>query len=169
MVNHDQHHTHNEKPHGGSKPHEASSSTYPPQADISTDADWVASVEQTLRLGDQFVGFATGVMDLARTEILLAVRTLPNLMMLWLLMMPIMLLTWVAFSVLMAWAMFEASGEIGLGMLVFFFQQVLLLLACRWLYLKYHIRMTLPHTRAHINSFIQGVNYGSDNRGEAEK
>jgi hypothetical protein len=89
--------------------------------------------------------------------------------MLWLLMMPVMLLTWGAFSVLMAWAVFEASQQIGLGMLVFFLQQVLLLLVCRWLFIKYRTRMTLPCTRAHIDNFIRGMHHESNSRGKAQE
>jgi uncharacterized membrane protein YqjE len=158
-----------EKSPGAIKSQETPFPTNSSRNSASLDASWAVSVEQTLQLGDQFVGFAAGVIDLARVEILLAIRTLPNLMMLWLLMMPVMLLTWIAFSVLMAWAVFEASEQIGLGMVVFFLQQVLLLLVCRWLFVKYRTRMTLPCTRAQIDNFIRGMHHEFHNRGETEK
>jgi hypothetical protein len=97
---------------------------------------------------------------LARVEALLAVRTLPKLMMLWILIMPIILLTWCAFSALLAWSVFAASEEVGLGMLTFFLQQVVLLLACRWLYVKYRTRMILPYTRAQIDNFLRSTQDG---------
>lgn len=130
---------------------------------------WEADVKQTLQLGEEFVGFIAGVVDLARVEALLAIRTLPNIMMLWLLMMPIMLLTWCAFSVLMAWIVFEASQQIGLGMLIFFLQQVLLLFVCRLLYVKYRKRMTLPYTRAQIDNFVRSTQHGFSSRGETKE
>jgi hypothetical protein len=68
----------------------------------NSSANWITDIEQTLQLGEQFVGAVGGIVDLARMEALLAIRALPKLLMLWLLIMPIMLLTWCAFSVLMA-------------------------------------------------------------------
>ncbi len=130
---------------------------------------WAADVNKTLQLGEEFVGFVTGVVDLARIEALLAIRTLPNIMMLWLMMMPIMLLTWCAFSVLMAWVVFSASQQIGLGLLTFFLQQVVLLLVCRLLYVKYRMRMTLPYTRAQIDNFVRSIQHGFSGRGETKE
>lgn len=132
-------------------------------------SNWSTDLEQTLQLGDQFVGFAMGVIDLARVEALLAIRTLPKLLILWLLMMPIMLLTWCAFSALAAWAMYAASDEVGLGMLMFFMLQVLLLLTCRWLFVKYRMRITLPYTRAQIDSFMRSTSHEFSNPGKAEE
>jgi len=123
-------------------------------------ASWLTDIEQTLQLGEQFVGTFGGIVDLARAEALLAVRTLPKLLMLWLLIMPIILLTWCAFSALLAWFVFAASEEVGLGMLTFFLQQVVLLLICRWLYVKYRTRMTLPYTRAQIINFVRSTQDG---------
>jgi uncharacterized membrane protein YqjE len=134
-----------------------------------SSASWAADVEQTLQLGEQLVGFIGGVVDLARVEALLAIRTFPKLIMLWLLMMPVMLLTWCAFSVLMAWAVFAASGQIGLGMLTFFLQQVLLLLVCRWLFVKYRTRMTLPCTRLQIDNFVRSMQDGFNSRDKTKE
>jgi uncharacterized membrane protein YqjE len=128
-------------------------------ASSSTAASWEADVKQTLQLGEQLVGIVGGVIDLARTEALLAVRTLPKVMMLWLLMMPIMLLTWCAFSALMAWVVFAASGQIGWGMLTFFLQQVVLLFVCRWLFVKYRTRMTFPYTRGQIDNLVRSTQH----------
>jgi len=158
---------------GASGPHEtfsSQSSSSSSSVDGAPAEETLANnIERTIRLGDQFIRFAVGLMDLARTEIALAVHTIPNLMMLWLLMMPIMLLTWGAFSVLMAWLAYAASDSVGLGLLIFFLQQVLLFLVCRWWYLRYAKRMTLPYTRAHIDNFVRGMQHGSDSRSEAEK
>lgn len=169
MTNHDL----RKESRGASGPHEtfsSQSSSSPSSVDGAPAEEALANnIEKTLHLGDQFIRFAVGLMDLARTEIALAVHTIPNLMMLWLLMMPIMLLTWGAFSVLMAWLAYAASNSVGLGLLIFFLQQVLLLLVCRWWYLRYAKRMTLPYTRAHIDNFVRGMQHGSDSRSDAEK
>jgi hypothetical protein len=126
----------------------------------NSSANWVTDIEQTLQLGEQFAGAVGGIVDLARIETLLAFRTLRKLLMLWLLIMPIILLTWCAFSALLAWAVFEASGEVGLGMLTFFLLQIVLLLTCRLLYVKYRTRMTLPYTRAQIVDFVRSAQDG---------
>lgn len=135
----------------------------------NTTASWASEVEQTIQLGEQLVGFLSGVVDLARVEALLAIRTLPKLIMLWLLIMPIMLLTWCAFSALTSWAVFAASEQVGLGMLMFFLQQVLLLLICRWLYVKYRTRMTLPYTRAQIDNFVRSTQNGFNSRSKTKE
>lgn len=132
-------------------------------------ANWEADVAHTLQLGEQLVGFVGGVVDLARVEALLAVRTLPKLMMLWLLMIPIILLTWCAFSALMAWSIAAASEQIGLGMLAFFLLQVLLLLVCRWLYVKYRARMTFPYTRAQVDNFVRSTQHELNHRSKAKE
>jgi uncharacterized membrane protein YqjE len=129
-------------------------------ASPNTAASWMTEIEQTLQLGEQFVGAIGGIVDLARVEALLAIRTLPKLLMLWLLIMPVILLTWCAFSALVAWSVFAASEEVGLGMLTFFLQQIVLLLTCRWLYLKYRTRMTLPYTRAQVDNFVRSTQDG---------
>lgn len=132
-------------------------------------ASWTVDLEQTLQLGEQFVSFIGGVVDLARVEALLAIRTLPKLIMLWLLIMPVMLLAWCAFSALLAWSVFAASDQVGLGMLMFFLQQVLLLLICRWLFVKYRTRMTLPYTRAQIDNFVRSTQDGFSSRGKTKE
>lgn len=131
--------------------------------------NWAADVEKTLRLGEQLVSFTGGIIGLARVEALLAVRTLPKLVMLWLLIMPVMLLAWCAFSALIGWFVFTASGQVGLGMLTFFLQQVLLLLICRWLFVRYRTRMTLPYTRAQINDFVRGIENEFNRRVKAKE
>lgn len=142
-----------------------------PENNASPNAteNWANDIGQTLQLGEQLFGFVGGVVDLARVEALLAIRTLPKLIMLWLLIMPIMLITWCAFSTLIAWSVFAASGQVGLGMLTFFLQQVLLLLICCWLFVEYRTRMTLPYTRAQIDNFVRSVQDGFNSRGEAKE
>ncbi|MGV8834603.1 hypothetical protein [Cellvibrio sp.] len=134
-----------------------------------SSASWASDVAQTLQLGEELVGFIGGVVDLARVEALLAIRTFPKLIMLWLLMMPVMLLTWCAFSTLMAWSVFAASGQVGLGMLTFFLLQVLLLLVCRLLFVKYRTRMTLPCTRLQIDCFVRSMQDGINGRDKAKE
>lgn len=142
---------------------------------VAVDADsphrtsWVGDIEQTLQLGEQFVGVVGGIVDLARVEALLAVRTLPKILMLWLLMIPVLLLTWCAFSALMAWSVYAASEQVGLGMLTFFLQQVLLLLICRWLFVKYCTRMSMPYTRTQIDNLLRSTQHGFNHRDKTKE
>jgi uncharacterized membrane protein YqjE len=147
-------------PQGNFYQDDASQKDIPENEAVPNPPGWMTDIEQTLQLGEQFVGAIGGIADLARVEALLAFRTLPRLLMLWLLIMPIMLLTWCAFSVLMAWSVVATSGVMGWGLLTFFLQQVVLLLACRWLYVKYRTRMTLPYTRAQIDNFVRSTRDG---------
>lgn len=126
--------------------------------ELNNSAGWGEDIEKTLQLGEQFVGILGGVVDLARMEALLAVRTLPKLIMFWFLIMPIMLLAWIGFSVLIAWLAYSMSAEVGFGLLAFFLLQILSLLACRWLFSVYKARMTLPYTRAQLSNFMRRFN-----------
>lgn len=137
--------------------------------DMKKAASWNKDIDQTLRLGEQVVGVVGGIVDLARVEALLAVRTLPKIMMVWMLMIPTMLLTWCAFSALLAWSVFAVSGQVGLGMLTFFLQQVLLLLVCRWLFMKYRKRISMPYTRAQINEFLRSAKHGFSRSSETKE
>ncbi len=132
-------------------------------------SNWETDVAQTLKLGEQLVDFAGGVVDLARAEALLALNSLPKVVMLWLIMMPVILLTWCSFSVLIAWGAVALSGELGLGILMFFLLQALLLVICRLLFVKYRRRMTFPCTRAQIDNFIQEAKYEFKCRSETKK
>jgi len=126
-------------------------------------------IQQTVKLGEEFVTFLGGIIDLARMEALLAVRTFPKVLMLWLLMMPVILLTWVSFSVFAGWGVYALSGELGWGIFTVFFQQLLLLLVCRWLFIKYRERMTLPNTRVQVDNFVRSVKHGFSHQSKTEK
>lgn len=127
------------------------------------------NVKDILALGEQVVGLVNDIADLVRMETMLAIRSIPRLLMLWFLMMPILLLTWCSFSVWIAWMLYAATQQPGVGFFAFFLQQLLLLFVCRWLYGKYQLRMTLPYTRQHIDKFLRGFNDGSPGSSETKK
>lgn len=126
-------------------------------------------LRNVVALGEQIVGLVNDLADLARMEVMLAIRSVPRLLMLWFLMMPIILLTWCSFSAWVGWMVYEATQQAGFGLFVFFLQQLLLLFVCRWFYTKYQLRMTLPYTRKHIDKFIRGFNHGYSGSGETKK
>lgn len=139
------------------------------QSDENPGSKWEADINQTLELGKQFLGFAIGVLDLARAEAALAVRTAPKLVTLWLLMVPIILLTWCAFSILLTWVVIAASNQIGLGIFTFFMLQVFLLLVCYWLTIRYRARMKFSHTRAQVSDFFRSIQYEVDHRNKTKE
>ncbi len=136
---------------------------------VNTTPHWEADIKQTLQLGEQLVGYAAGVIDLARAEALLALQSAPRLLMLWLLMMPIMLLAWLGFSVLLAWTAFALSHELGLAIATFFLLQVALLLVCRGIYARYQRNITFPYTREQINHLMRSAQNGFSSRSEAKE
>lgn len=130
---------------------------------------WETDLNQTFEFGKQFLGFATGVLGLARVEAMLAVRTAPKLVTLWLLMVPILLLTWCSFSVLLTWGVIAVSNQIGLGIFTFFLMQVFLLLVCYWLTARYRARMKLLHTRAQVSDFFRSFQHEVGHRNKTQE
>ena len=128
-----------------------------PQKSASFIPDDIAGeLAQTAALGRRIVDFFLSSMDLAGLEIRLAVQTLPKLILIILLMVPLLLLVWCSFSVLIAWCVFTLTAQMGLGLLAFFVLQVGLFLICRSFFNKYCSRMTLPNTRAQIAALTGG-------------
>lgn len=119
-------------------------------------------IERTLEFGEHLIGFIRDATDLARIEALLAVKSMPRLVMLWFLMMPILLLTWCSFSAMIAWGVYALSANPGFGFVAFFVLQLLILMVCRWRYSVYKARITLPYTRQHLGNFIRGFNHEPD-------
>jgi hypothetical protein len=135
-------------------------------ADSSSNPD---NLKDILALGEQVAGLVNDIADLVRMETMLAIQSIPRLLMLWFLMMPILLLTWCSFSAWVAWMLYAVTEQPGVGFFAFFIQQLLLLFVCRWLYTKYQQRMTLPYTREHIDKFLRGFNNGSSGSGKTKK
>lgn len=134
----------------------ASASTSP-----DNDPPIPSEMEKTIRLGKEVLGFAVDLTDIARMEATLAVKSLPRLLMLWFIMMPIILLAWCSLSVVVAWAVYSMTDELGAGLITFFFQQMLLLFICRGLYVKCKKRMTMPYTREHVSKMMRGFAHES--------
>ena len=71
----------------------------------------------------------TSMLRLVRAEMMLAATGMPQLLALWLLMVPLILLAWVGFSVLLGWLAWFFSAQVWAGLLTF----VLLQLLCCYL------------------------------------
>lgn len=123
---------------------------------------WETDVVQTLELGKQFLHVGAEIIGLARAEAQLSVRTFPKLLAVWLLMLPVIVLTWCSFSLLLSWVVAATSNEIGFGIFTFFLLQVLLLLMCYWLTVRYRSRIGFPYTRTQIKDFIRSTQHEVD-------
>lgn len=119
-------------------------------------------LEETLALGQQGLLWLGQLGDLFRLEAMLAAQSLSKVFKLWILMLPIVLLTWVSFAVTLSWAVYAWLGS-PLTALASFFLLNLLLLGCMYglfqrqkYYMGFHetrnqLRKTLGDIRDEIN------------------
>ena len=66
---------------------------------------------------------ALNLLRLAKAELLLTLAEIPHLLILCLVLIPFILFAWLSFSVLLAWFAYAASGEVAIGIFVFFLLQ----------------------------------------------
>ena len=113
-------------------------------------------VENWLRL---LSDSGTSLLRLARAEMMLAATGMPQLIALWLLMVPLILLAWVGFSVLVGWLAWYFSAQVWVGLLAF----VLLQLLCCYLVFRRIARIQeevlFPATRRQLQD-LDNAEYG---------
>jgi len=124
-------------------------------ASATVKKEWADAV----KIGEQLLGCLTGIAELARLETLLAVKSLPRAVALWLLILPLVLLTWLSFSLLLSWIAYDLLMDALWGFVVFFGLQCIALGSCYFVLQAYKHRMSLPHTRKHVASTIRSVQY----------
>lgn len=99
--------------------------------------------------------------QLALLELRLAFADSKRLLLLGLAMVPVIVLVWVGFTVLLAWLAYQQSHSVTLGLCVFLAQQLLALMimvrACK----VYSRSLSLPATRSHIQAFVEGSRRGA--------
>ncbi|HEY7885847.1 MAG TPA: hypothetical protein VIC08_12960 [Cellvibrionaceae bacterium] len=116
-------------------------------------------MSEAIKLGEQLLDCVAGMVTLARLESLLAVKTLPRVLALWLLMLPLMLLTWISFSLLLSWVAYEYLMGALWGFTAFFVLQCIAVASSYFVLQAYKRRMTLPHTRKHLASALRSVQH----------
>lgn len=98
---------------------------------------------------------------LAVLELRLALSDSKRLLILGLAMVPLIVLAWIGFAVLLAWLAYEQSQLVSLGLLTFVVVQLLALAilfkACK----VYRRSLSLPATRSHLQAFVEGTQRGT--------
>lgn len=102
---------------------------------------------------------------LAIAEIGLAAGDMGRCVVLALLALPIMLLAWIGFCVLVSWYAYSLSGYPGAGFAAFFLLQVATLLMIKWLLSKYRRSFGLPETRKQLRGLFEDAGYGKKKTG----
>ena len=91
-----------------------------------------------------------GLLRLLKAEILLAMAEMPQLLALWLILVPLALLAWVGLSVLAGWAAWHYTAELGWAIATF---SLLQLLCCGLVLLRIarsEKRLFVPATRQRL-------------------
>jgi len=112
---------------------------------------------QAVAIGDELIGSLKNYSELLGLELALAVKSLPALLGSWLLLLPAVLLSWVSFSLLLAWVGYSVSGVPLVGFLVLFAMQITLLLLLWFSVKRYRRRLTLPESRQQLKTFVEDI------------
>lgn len=98
---------------------------------------------------------------LAWLELRLAIADSKRLLLVGLAMVPVIVLAWLGFSVLLAWLAYQQSLSVTLGLGAFLALQLVALMimfrACK----VYSRSLSLPATRSHIQAFVEGTQRGA--------
>lgn len=108
-------------------------------------------------------------LQLLHAELSLSVSSAKRLFLITLLMLPVVLLAWIALTVLVAWlghqvvAVYFQQSQLALGVaiLLFLLQQVLAVFVLYRISIQYRRNMTLPVTRRHFQDFAEGFRRGT--------
>ncbi len=113
--------------------------------------------DRMIDLGEQTLALAKDGADLFRLEFVLALKSIPKAIAVWLLTLPALLLVWLSFSVMSAWAAYEWSGVPLIGFATLFSLQFLSLIFLHLALRKYQRRLRFPYTVESVQKFRQEV------------
>lgn len=113
-------------------------------------ADWL---QQSAVIG-------ANIFQLLLLELRLAIADSKRLLVLALLFIPMLILTWIGFTALLAWLVYLLNTSITQSLLAFFISQMLGLLGIYMSWTYYKKSLSLPLTRQHIQNIVGGQ--GSD-------
>jgi uncharacterized membrane protein YqjE len=129
------------------------SATDKEKSDLSASIEWLRSLST----------MAGAIIRLAIAEISLAKEDLGRLIISSLLMIPLAVLTWIAFTLLAAWQVYALSASVGLGLLTFAAIQLFAVLLLLNRIKVYRRSLTLPATRTQILSIIDEIRRDAGN------
>mgnify|MGYP003625293307 FL=1 len=110
---------------------------------------WASWLRQAEAIGSD-------IFELLLLEVRLAVSDSKRLLVLALLFLPMLMLTWIGLSILLAWLVYLLNMSVTQGLLTFFMIQFLGLIAIAMGWNHYKKSLTLPLTRQHIRQFVGG-------------
>tara|TARA_R110002153_G_scaffold107109_4_gene246886 strand:- start:55158 stop:55580 length:423 start_codon:yes stop_codon:yes gene_type:complete len=110
---------------------------------------WASWLRQAEAIGSD-------IFELLLLEVRLAVSDSKRLLVLALLFLPMLMLTWIGLSILLAWLVYLLNMSVTQGLLTFFMIQFLGLIAITMGWNHYKKSLTLPLTRQHIRQFVGG-------------
>lgn len=115
---------------------------------------WLAWLQQLGTLGASLV-------SLMGAEARLAAGDFKRLLLVGLFIFPILILTWISFTVFLSWLVYSQTGSPGAGFFVWFALQA----ACAWylrsLIKKYRRSLGFPATRQHLADIMEDVKSGT--------
>lgn len=113
--------------------------------DLRQLQEWVALLADSART----------LFKLMQAEFALTLATIPRIVVMSVVLLPFLLLAWISLCVLMAWFAWEWSGELGLGLFVFFVLQVIpsVLLALKLVRLQKDL--FFPATKRQLRKFSE--------------
>ncbi|SIS42304.1 hypothetical protein [Neptunomonas antarctica] len=110
---------------------------------------WASWLQQATATGSD-------IFQLLQLELRLAISDSPRLFALALLFIPMLMLTWIGFSTLLAWLVYLINTSVTQGLLAFFIIQFLGLVSIIMGLKHYKKSLTLPLTRQHIRQLVRG-------------
>lgn len=133
--------------------------TEKPQSDLSATIAWLQSI----------VVLTAAVLRLGIAEISLAREDFGRLILVCLLIVPMILLTWLAFGVLAAWIVFELTLSATWGFTAFAAIQLITMLILFSKVKTYRHSLGLPATRAQILTIIDEVRHETSRQAAADR
>lgn len=114
---------------------------------------WAGWLQQSAAIG-------ADLLQLLRLELRLAIADSKRLLVLALLLIPMLILTWIGFTALLAWLVYLLNTSITQGLLAFFLSQALALIGMVLSWNYYKRSLSLPLTRQQLRHLVGGP--GSD-------
>jgi len=120
-----------------------------PLEDLQLWASWL----------QQATTISTDIIQLVQLELRLAISDSRRLLVLALLFVPILILAWISFTVLLAWLVYLLNTSATQGLFAFFISQALALLGICLGWGHYKKSLSLPLTREHLQRLTAGQSH----------
>lgn len=128
---------------------------YPPFQDESARQGQSASAAEQASLAGLSRSYFSGLLELVKLECRQALAAIPALVQISLLLLPLVLLAWIAASVLVAYLAYSAYPSIALAISVFLAIQLLTIYLLKRRFEMYAQRLKLAHSREEISRLLE--------------